>query len=86
MSGSSRSRAAQQAARASGTVVAHPKQGDAHLDHLLAGAIEVFPAVALFDDGLQVLLPDDAILHRVFDDRAGQARRHIVGAQLTPSP
>ena len=47
----------------------------------LAGAIEVLPAVALFHDGLEVFLPDDAILHGIFDDGADHAAGQIRGAQ-----
>ena len=48
----------------------------------MAGAIEVLPAVALLDHRLQIFEPDDAILHRVLDDGAGEAGREVVGVQL----
>ena len=42
----------------------------APLQQIPAGAVNVFPTVAFFDDGLEVFLPDHLVLHRVFDDRA----------------
>src|SRR5450631_749921 len=55
--------------------------GEAGLDvtseDFLAAAVEVFPAVSLLDHRLEVLEPDDAILHRVLHDGAGQPRRHV---------
>src|SRR5438067_8719908 len=49
--------------------------------HLLAAPVEVFPAAALLDDGLEVFEPDDAVLDRVFDDGAGQAGGDVARAQ-----
>src|SRR5262249_61044255 len=49
---------------------------------LMAGAIQVFPALALLDHRLEIFEPDDTILHRVLDDGAGETRRQIVGLQL----
>ena len=40
---------------------------------LAAGAVEVFPTVALFDDGFEVFLPDDRVLDGVFNDGAAEA-------------
>src|SRR5215472_13665547 len=54
---------------------------DIWLHHLVTLAIQVFPAVALFDDGLQVFEPDDAILHRILDDGARQAGGKIGGVE-----
>src|SRR5215469_3403667 len=55
--------------------------GHLPLQHLVAGPVEVLPAVALFDDGLQVFEPDDAVLHRVFDDGAGDAGSQVARVQ-----
>src|SRR5687768_16501263 len=49
-------------------------------DDLHAAAIEILPAVALLDHGLQVLHPDDAVLHGILHDRAGDPRREIARA------
>ena len=72
-----------QAAGAAGAMVANAEDVMAWQSQStsLAGAIEVFPAVALLDHRLQVFQPDHAVLHGVFDDRAGQAGGEIVGAQ-----
>src|SRR6266496_1683339 len=46
---------------------------------IAAGSVEVLPA--LLDDGLEVLAPDDLVLHRILDHRADQARGDVAGAQ-----
>ena len=51
------------------------------LELLAAGAVEVFPAVALLDDGFEVFLPDDAVLDGVFDDGACEAGGEVGGAE-----
>src|SRR5829696_237596 len=48
-------------------------------DDLAALAIEIFPAFALADHGLQVLQPRHAVLDGVLDDGAGDARGHVAG-------
>ena len=63
-------------------MVADAEDGDGHRDELAAGAVEVAPAVALLDDRLEVLLPDDAVLHRVLDDGADQAGGDVGGADV----
>src|SRR5215831_12270581 len=49
------------------------------LTGIAAGPVEVLPA--LLDDGLQVLAPDDLILHRVLDHRALEAGGDVASAQ-----
>src|SRR6476620_8067859 len=49
-------------------------------DDLHAAAVEILPAVALLDHGLQILHPDETVLHGIFDDRAGNAGGEIAGA------
>ncbi len=51
------------------------------LGQLPTGPIEVLPAVALAGDGLQVLLPGQAVLHRVLDHGAGQPAGHVARPQ-----
>src|SRR5690606_34592320 len=48
---------------------------------LPAGAVEVLPAVALADHGLEIFLPDDPVGRGIAHDRAEQARRHVPGPQ-----
>ena len=63
-------------------VVAHAEDGDAaHVQvELPAGAVEVVPAVALLDDGLEVLGPHEPVLHRVLHHCAGQAGGDVGGS------
>src|SRR6187431_2937588 len=56
---------------------------DIRLELVAAGAVEIFPAVAFLDHGLQVFAPDHRVLHRVLDDCADQPRRHVVRLQTT---
>src|SRR5581483_1980802 len=74
-----------------GAVVADSKHVDGHhansvsfgeSDHLVAAAIQILPALALFDHRLQVFVPDHAVLDGIFDDGAGEGRGEIGGAQL----
>jgi hypothetical protein len=46
-------------------------------DNLPAGSVEVFPPFPLLDDRLQVLEPDDPVLHRVFHDGADEPRGDV---------
>src|SRR6185312_15092822 len=48
---------------------------------LPAGAVEVLPAVALLDDGLEVFQPGDAVLDRVLDDGPDEPRGDVAGPQ-----
>ena len=71
----------EQTARAAGAVVPDAEDVDSHGYSTSWHAVEVLPARPLLDDGLQVFEPHDAILHRVFDDRAGQSSGDVAGAQ-----
>ena len=55
------------------------------LHHLPTRAIQILPAIALLDDRLQVFLPDDAVLHGVFDDGATRPAATSL-ARNVPSP
>src|SRR5262245_60491080 len=48
---------------------------------LAACPIQVLPPLALLEHGLQVLLPDHAVLHGIFDDRTEQAGGHVASTQ-----
>src|SRR6478672_4846431 len=48
-------------------------------DDLHAAAVEILPAFALLDHRLQILHPDEAVLHRILHDRAGDAGGEIAG-------
>ena len=54
---------------------------------IAAVAVQILPAVTLFDHGFQVFHPDLAILHRVFDHRPHQPCRQIraISARYTSS-
>src|SRR5438270_3419925 len=45
-----------------------PKMWVLTLKHLLAGPIQVFPAITFFDHGLQVFKPDNVVLYRVLNN------------------
>src|SRR4051812_40277868 len=47
---------------------------------LPTGPVQVLPALALLDDSFHVFEPDDAVLNRVLDDDADEARGEVVGA------
>ncbi len=51
----------------------------AHVSQLAARPVEVGPVAPVLDHGLEVLLPDDPVLHRVLDDRANQTGGDVVG-------
>ncbi len=51
------------------------------LGEFAAGTVEVFPAIAFFDDGFQILLPNHGILHGIFDDGALHPSCEIVGVE-----
>lgn len=42
-------------------------------------AVEVLPTLAFLDDGLEVFLHDDAVLHGVFDDGTDHAAGDVAG-------
>ena len=58
------------------TSTARPRRLSAQL---AAGAVQV-PHPRVLDHGLEVLLPDDAVLHRVLDDGPDEPGRDVVGA------
>src|SRR5262245_41585491 len=62
-----------------------PKTCTVISEDFAARSIEIFPTVAFFDDGLQILLPDDFVLHGILDDRAREARGQIAGAKIALS-
>src|SRR5262249_4215373 len=46
-----------------------------------ACTVQILPPIPLLYDGLEVLLPDNTILHWIFDDRADQTGGYVTGAQ-----
>src|SRR5215510_10882482 len=52
------------------------------LRNFATGSVQILPSIPLLNHGLQVFQPHDAILYRVFDHGADQARRDVVRAQL----
>src|SRR5688572_31257055 len=52
------------------------------LHGIAARAVQVLPPIPLLHDRLQILLPYDAVLNRVLDDCADEARRHVRRAEL----
>ena len=49
--------------------------------HLLTRSVEILPPAPLLHHRLQILQPNHAILHRVLDDRAGEAGSDVIGAE-----
>src|SRR5262249_25410930 len=47
------------------------------------GPVKIFPTVALFDNRLEILKPDDAVLYGVLDNGAGNACSKVVGLERT---
>src|SRR6266508_5316381 len=48
---------------------------------IAACTIDILPAIALLDHRLQIFLPDQLVLHGVFDDRADQAGGYVGGVE-----
>ena len=55
------------------------RRGSTRLEHFLQRVVEIAPLLALAQDGFHVLLQHDAVLHRVFDNRAEQIHGEALG-------